>query len=312
MSGKIPSPEEMEFAPFGALLYDPSEEEPEPLYRPDFQKVNPFRTPSCRWDRARALAKEGQGFSTATDDDVTGKAHQYLMALKSCTTDAQRRMLSVRMSAIHKAHEIYQEGGRARSVLEAHLLTGQTSGEIAGKLGLPAAVVDWYEQVFYTVRDRLSASDWVVLEAIGKKVVHGCTKEDLDIILKLLAYFGGPLVLEACLPHLLPDEDGDPLDQADAELGQRVRRLVETLCVAEDDEVRQLLPELEEQLKEVVEQEGATLSSELLGEQLAHMLEGLQKGQAPEEPEEEAEDSEPDQSHPSWRSESDEHLRENA
>lgn len=314
MSGKIPSPEEMEFAPFGALLCEPSEEEPEPLCRPDFQHVNPFRTPSYRWERARVLAKEGQEFSASTDDAETGKAYEYLIALKRRTADTQYKMLAVRMPAIHQAHEIHQQDGALRWVLEACLLTGQASEEIGWKLDLSAAVVDWYERLFFNVRDRLSASDWIVLQAIGKKAVHGCTKQDLNLILKLLGYFGGPLVLEMCLPHLLPEDAVAPVDrtQADAKLGQRVRHLVEAMCVPEDDEVRQLLPELEEKLEEVVEQEGTTPSSQLLREQLAHLLGGLQEGHASEEPEVDSEHGEPNQAHPGWLPESDEDLREKA
>jgi hypothetical protein len=301
----------MEFDETGRLD-DGLQEEPAPLYFPDFAKVNPFRTLSWRWDRARRLAEEGQDYSLATDDRETGCALEYLQASRSCDTHAQRQKLAEKMPEIHKAHEIHKQGGSLKWVLEAFLLTEETSETIGRRLGLPTAVVDWYEQLFFCVRDRLSARDWVVLVAIGMKFVRAeVTKEDVDLLLKWLAYAGGPLVLETYLPHLLPEEAGTLFEQkqTDPEQAQRVWRLVEALCAPADEE---LPPELQEMLKEIAEQEDVDPRIAALGEQVSRSLEEFEKGQAPQGPEEDSGFSEPDQSHPGWASESDEDSRENA
>lgn len=311
MLGKLPEDHELEFDVTGCFTDDvPSDEESEPVYRPTFEKVNPLRTPSYRLERANDLAKAGQEFSTATDDAETGVALQYVQALNGCRSESDRQKLAIKMPAINKAHEIHQKGGRLRWVLEAYLLTGQASEEIGPTLGLPAAVVDWYERIFFSVRDRLSASDWVMMQVVGRKFVRGeVTTGDIDVILKWLAYSGGAVILQMCLPYLLPDQVGvlcGP-EQVTPELAQRIRRLVEALC---NPEARQIPPELQNIINEASEQKDTNPNIKLLAEELVHVFEKLEEEQVFEEQEEDLQQSEPDQPHPDWPLESDE--RENA
>ena len=62
----------------------------------------------------------------------------------------------------------------------------------------------------FDVRDRLHAEGYVLHQVIGPKAHAGLTEADVDVILKLYAYAGGPLVVDALVsyyrePPILPD-----------------------------------------------------------------------------------------------------------
>ena len=252
-------------------------EMPGPLDLPSHDNVDTRRTPSYSLDRALALLETGQEFSLAKDDYVTGRIYEYLAQMKRCTTYAQRRMLNVRMHAVASSYKVYKENGLLRWVLEAYLLTNLDFDEIGSLVGLGVDVVYWYEQIYYRVRDRLAARDWIVQEAIGKSVHSEATKHDLDIILKWLAFYGGWTVLELCLTHILPDEDGDMSHSAEAARGERVRCLVEALCISGEEAFRCLA-----NLAEAIDQEDTALPKKQLWEQLAGVLDNLKKEPVPE------------------------------
>ena len=160
-----------------------------------------------------------------------------------------------------------------------------------------------------------NARDWIVLQALGKRFLTGCRKEDVDVLLKWLASSGGPVVLEACLPHLLPDEAGVLFEQeqVDKELGRRVRLLVEVLCIPKGNEHAALLAVVQDVLTLMAEQEDVDLRAKEQWEGLARTLEEFSEPQARRESEEDSCGQEADQAHPGWNGESgEEDLREEA
>jgi hypothetical protein len=83
-------------------------------------------------------------------------------------------------------------------------------GQIAEKCGLTAEVVTAFHNSFFDVRDRRHAEGYVLHQVIGPKAHAGLTEADVDVILKLYAYAGGPLVVDALVsyyldPPTLPD-----------------------------------------------------------------------------------------------------------
>ena len=57
-----------------------------------------------------------------------------------------------------------------RSILEAHLLTGQSIGETAAACELPVGAVRTYESLFYDVRDKLQHRSYILVHAISPRV----------------------------------------------------------------------------------------------------------------------------------------------
>jgi hypothetical protein len=210
-------------------------ETPGPLCEPSDDIAISLRTPSYSLDRALALIETGQEPVLTTDDYETGRIYEYLVRSKRCTTYRQQKMLDVRMHTVATGYKVHKENGPLRWVLEAYLLTDLDFNEIGTRVGLVEDIVYWYERIFFRVRDRMAARDWIALKAIGKTVPPGATDHDLDIILKWLVFLGGRAVLELCLPDLLPDEDGDPTSPAEAAREEQVRCLAEALCISSEE-----------------------------------------------------------------------------
>ena len=88
------------------------------------------------------------------------------------------------------AFQLYQSRRHQDWELEARILAGQTDEEIAAAMNLPAAtVVSAYEETFFSVRSRLEASDYILIEVIGYSPFRGFEEGDLQT---LWGYFGMP------------------------------------------------------------------------------------------------------------------------
>jgi hypothetical protein len=93
------------------------------------------------------------------------------------------------------------------------VLAGQAPGQVASRCGLSADAVDAFERLFFDVRDRLDAPDYIALVAIGPRLYDDATAGDPDIVLRLYGYNYGPLAVDAVLdalggtPAASPEED---------------------------------------------------------------------------------------------------------
>ena len=75
--------------------------------------------------------------------------------------------------------------------------------------------IDLYEQLFYDVRHRLGYPDWIMATAIGPRLYEGLDPGDHEVIGKLLAYLGGPHVLDAWLESITVGDGIAASGQAD-------------------------------------------------------------------------------------------------
>jgi hypothetical protein len=92
-------------------------------------------------------------------------------------------------------------------------------------------VIDAFEALFFSCRDRLEARDWIVTRAIGLPSVP-----DPNTLIKLFAFFGGVLVLEAILDHLQRDEQDALRGEIDP-----VRSLLDLMMLPLDEKASRLL-----------------------------------------------------------------------
>jgi hypothetical protein len=98
----------------------------------------------------------------------------------------------------------YSADWLTRQQVEARLLTGQSYDEIGSKLPATPKAVEYYEQLFFNVRDRLACKDWIsnIIEQRRRDEREwGCTSEEAErgYVMRKFAYSGGPLVLDALL-----------------------------------------------------------------------------------------------------------------
>ncbi|MFH1920176.1 MAG: hypothetical protein ABIP48_09865, partial [Planctomycetota bacterium] len=232
MSEKISSPEEMEFEPSGCLVGG-LDEEPKPVFLPAFQRVNPFRDPDWRWHRACRLADEGKEYSSETDDRETKFGLQFACALMACKTETERTALAEKYPDLYAAYRIYDEGGPSKWVIEARMLARQRVHDVVEAMGVSKETVYWYQKLFFHVVPRLNASGYIRLKVIGRSAFKPIRPDEIATLLKYFGYYGGPVVLEAVMPYLLPGAGDGTSDIAngDPELAEKIRRFIEILAI---------------------------------------------------------------------------------
>ena len=133
------------------------------------------------------------------------------------------------LTDIHCAWTLrYQAKLLTRSILEARLLAGQSIAETAMACSLSVGVVRVYESLFFAVRDKLQHRIYILGKAIGPRYWTGSTEDDIDILLKSLAYLRGPLFLDYVLPYFTtPWSIPDRLDALTGPELQKLQTLVQ-------------------------------------------------------------------------------------
>ncbi len=167
----------------------------------DLSANNPLRPVDWRYQAAAERVATGKAFPRLTWDNETYAVATYLRRAGR-GTDARR--LAAEFPALHAAFGIDQHPDpQLRYALEAQLLTGNETPDIAAWLGTSADVIDAYQAAFFDVRGRLDNVDFII-----QRVVNPMANEPYeyrDSGWKLLAYVGGA---EALSPLIDPDRAG--------------------------------------------------------------------------------------------------------
>jgi hypothetical protein len=126
--------------------------------------------------------------------------------------ELRRNSLYEKMPSVGQAHFLYVSRDRlSRDILEAWLLTGLSSDEIADEFAMDPSAIDYFEKLFFNVRDRLDCSDWISLVIRRQTSEHSAEGDerggaDLGYIIRLYAFHGGPLVLRALVAAVAPEK----------------------------------------------------------------------------------------------------------
>lgn len=203
-----------------------------------YSVIDPFRRPDWRFNRIIAMCDRTPtpGRCTPRDDEYVKRGRQFLLRYRNYN-ESQRRELEYEDEDLYAAFATYrsksddEEGAQAFS-LEARILSGQTDEEIAEHYPFGPRTVDYYEQLFFNVRDRMSRRDWMTTQILipalkrDKKPPtgtataawapqdHAVIKTQLDGSLKFFAYFAGPWVLEHMLTGFEHTSRADSPDEA--------------------------------------------------------------------------------------------------
>jgi len=195
----------------------------------EYQKYNMFRQPDWRFERVRRLASRHPtpGRITKRDDPYVRKARTFLLRWRHREPE-DREELFVANPGLYYAYEIYeraQEDPQAALLLEARLLTQTPYHDIANACDTIPATVEWYEALFFNVRDKLAARDWITSRVLVPAMIrnfglldqphHAQSTDDdnnlppfpvwsdqviarpfLDASLKMFAYFGGAVLCD--------------------------------------------------------------------------------------------------------------------
>lgn len=177
-----------------------------PMYMCEMRSA--FRKPAWRWYEA---TREADSRRKPTGEYWIDAARNFIVARRQSHGRGKKR--SVPDPAIAEAERIYGTPDDRRAELEALLLTSMPLESIAQRLGFELATVDAYANLFFHVRDRLKAVDWMMNQVIGRYPESHFAAEQ-ERLWKYFAYAGGVLILDSVIavtlgrplpPHVLPD-----------------------------------------------------------------------------------------------------------
>lgn len=183
-----------------------------------YESANPFRRPDWRCDRAVTMATgkiPRPDRPTARDDWYVREYRKFLLRYNNAPDPYARQKLCYVAPGLYWAHEINEkrEDGafRKAALIEARILAREDDAAIAANWAMPPSVVEWYEALFFNVRDRLRAHDWLVDHVLmpafttardggvagnGHGGQYPLSEPYFDPTMKWFGYFGGRLVLD--------------------------------------------------------------------------------------------------------------------
>lgn len=179
---------------------------------------SPRRAPHWRW--LRAIEIDGGGFrATRAFDGSAGFAWiRRALRLKRHLERADKRpqalyALMQRDKDLFWAHAIWTEDkAPTRWAIEARIVSGQTSAEIAQRVGTDESVIDAYTNTFFDVKDKLDHLDYVQNVIMADAVTRGLQERHYDLLWKLMGFRGGAHVIDAVInkfAHVTRPENQD-------------------------------------------------------------------------------------------------------
>lgn len=177
------------------------------LTHAEFVNLNPSRDPAWRYERAKFIVSElGEDYEADREDSLTLLAADFLIQRrslsekKSISETRLRQLLTDYFPVLAPVIELFEnpENDALRQEIEARILARQTDTEIAEMTGLPANVVEMYEQLFCCIRDVIDKVDYIT-GMIGPVLRAGLENVPLWRFYKYIAYFMGHQVLELYL-----------------------------------------------------------------------------------------------------------------
>jgi len=158
---------------------------------------DPLRSPTWRWLQATALFENGKRIRPS-DDEWVRRARKFLASGGGQPATPDKRRRPHHDQAITDAFSVFRDGPKAsRTRLEAYLLTSTPLDVVATRCLLSLEAVEAFTAVFYDVKDRLTARDWIIAQAIGSTSPQGLREDYPHRLLKLVAFIGGQHVLES-------------------------------------------------------------------------------------------------------------------
>jgi hypothetical protein len=199
--------------------------------RPD----NLFRPVDWRWRRAADLVDGGGPLSPGHDDGPVQEATRYLRAWRRCRAEEELQRLAREMPDLYGAHQLYLARSFRTWEAQARLLTEESFAQVAEKCDSHPRVIETFHSTFFHVRDRLHVEGYILFQVIGPKAHSGLTEADVDVILMMNAYFGGPVLVDQLVDYYKnppPEVPARPEQLSPAELkALRARLLVRASIV---------------------------------------------------------------------------------
>lgn len=165
---------------------------------------DPLRKPAWRYERAQQIIDHPGKRPTRKDDLLVHDAVKFYrkkIRMESTGKDisTEHNQLARYWGPLYMADRLFNSDreGRSRWLLEARILSRQSDEAIVETSPIDAETVRVYEALFFHVRDRLDARDWITSEIITPVFQIGDRPWQPELMAKFFGYFGGPVVLES-------------------------------------------------------------------------------------------------------------------
>jgi len=194
---------------------------PAKLSLSDLDRFDLDQKPAWRYERVLASIGPVRPPRHLTHGDrYVRRMREWLLRLRGAGDAAARERLAVDFAGPAGAMKIHNEADAIlRLRVEAGILARESDAAIAEKEVITPESVDWYEKVYFNVRDRIDASDWIVRQVLERQP-GGAYPTD-EHALKAFAYFCGRAAFEYLLSGFHskshpadPAELGSTLDEA--------------------------------------------------------------------------------------------------
>ncbi len=223
---------------------------------PDFQLFDPMRAPSWRYHRVMTLWRGGEQprFPTRWDDRYVRTYLHFLREYRSAEARGEVEVaasgrglddspsimeLFGRKAHLWYAHQLHTDpDGELRALVQARILARESDDQIALRFQTLPAAIDWYEKLFFHVRDRLDCRDWIVKSILGTWLTRQAgldgtqTESQRDLIYKIFAYHGGTHVLDALICALGPQPAPGRAADTEAWLESGLKHMVKVKATA--------------------------------------------------------------------------------
>ena len=157
------------------------------------------RSVTWRSDRVLELLKREPrpGRCTSRDDYFVREFRSFMVKRRNIQSDQGFEELFDRNPGIWYAAELHDNlNPRRRAIIQAMLLSGQDDLVIAKTYGGIPEAVQWYEALFFNVRDRLEANNWIQDSVIVPSYISQLDESPENTMLKFFGYYGGPVLLD--------------------------------------------------------------------------------------------------------------------
>ena len=164
------------------------------------------------------------------EDPLTLALFDFFADVLLCQRGREKYKLMSRKPHLWQAFEIYGDHqSDLKGILEARILSGDTTERIADKLGIPSETIEAYLSCFFDVRDRLGSADYIHSEILKS---DGCDDERGDL-LRLVGYCAGPealdLILRSATPTASPGDRNPTQELSDCIDAQILERTITSI-----------------------------------------------------------------------------------
>lgn len=166
-----------------------------------FRKNNPRRPVDWRWQLADVALSQDIRIRRSRSDASIQKAIKLRRQINRCQNDNDYMRVLDADPDLYEAWVLFDDGEdrETRWELEARLLTDQPYTEMAKVLALSVKSIEYYEALFFNVRDRLECPSYITQVVLGKSIHAGLNERAYDVLWKMYGYWAGYCVLNSLI-----------------------------------------------------------------------------------------------------------------